>query len=161
MSCAVSGVSASMDISTSKTLCAKPEADVSGPPEFFWDQIWRARLEPPSGGLIVPEFLEAIAAELGVTDGVLDVLVPEVVLDRPGVLTIVGQFEAGGMPQHVGMHGEVEAGHRPGPGHDLPERGVRQQTLPLGHEDIGRLRVLPRQLPQRADLRAAKRMGAG
>jgi hypothetical protein len=43
-------------------------------------------------GLIVPEFLESIATEVGIADGVLDVLVPEVVLDRPGVLTVVGQL---------------------------------------------------------------------
>src|SRR5262245_40131540 len=76
--------------------------------------IWR---------LVVQEVLEPIAAELGVANGVLDVLVPEVVLDCPGVLAIIGQLEAGGMPQHVGMHGEVEAGFRPDTGHDLPECG--------------------------------------
>jgi hypothetical protein len=75
---------------------------------------------------------------------VLDVLVPEVVLDRSGVLAVVGQLEAGGMPQHVGMDGEIEAGHLPGTGHDLPERGVRQGALPFGDEDVGRLRVPPR-----------------
>ena len=38
---------------------------------------------------------------------------PGLVLDCPGVLTVVGQLEAGGMPEHVGMHGEVGAGHLP------------------------------------------------
>lgn len=112
-------------------------------------------------GLIVPEFLESIATEVGIADGVLDVLVPEVVLDRTGVLTVVGQLEAGGMPEHVGMDREVETGHFPGTGHDLPKTGVRQRPLPLRDEDVGRFRILPGQLPQSADLRAAKRMGAG
>src|SRR5512135_2282273 len=109
--------------------------------------IWR---------LIVPELLEPIAAELGVADGVLDILVPEVVLNRPGVLAVVGQLETGGMPQHVGMDGQVEAGRLPGTGHDLPERGVRQGAFPLGDEDIGRLRILSRKPPKRANLRAVK-----
>ena len=40
---------------------------------------------------ILPEVLEAIGGQLGVTDRVLDVLVPEPSLQRPRVVAGVGQ----------------------------------------------------------------------
>jgi hypothetical protein len=41
---------------------------------------------------------------------VLDILVPEVVLQRSGIVAIVGEFEAAGMPQHVRMDGKRQFG---------------------------------------------------
>jgi hypothetical protein len=41
--------------------------------------------------------------ELGISDGVLDVLMPEVVL-RAGVLAVIGQFETAGMAEHMRVH---------------------------------------------------------
>ena len=61
------------------------------------------------GDLILPEAFEAIRRESRVTDGRVDGLVPEVVLDCPGVLAIVCQLVAAGMPQHVAVNEEGEA----------------------------------------------------
>src|SRR5262245_19277063 len=52
--------------------------------------------------LILPEAFEAIRSPSRVTDGRVDRLVPKVVLDCPGVLAVVCELVAAGMPQHVG-----------------------------------------------------------
>ena len=49
----------------------------------------------------LPEPLESIRGKLGVADRVLDILVPEVVLQRARVLAVVGKFVAAGVTQHV------------------------------------------------------------
>ena len=40
---------------------------------------------------VPPKVLEAVGRHFGVPDGVLNVLVPEVVLQRPRVMAIVGE----------------------------------------------------------------------
>ena len=49
-----------------------------------------------------PKVLEPVGRHVGVLDRVLDVPVPEVVLQRPRVVAIVGEPEAAGMAKHVG-----------------------------------------------------------
>ena len=63
-------------------------------------QRWVAdlvRLLGASTTLIPPKVLEAIRRHFGVSDGVLDVLVAEVVLQGPRVVAIIGQLEPAGM----------------------------------------------------------------
>src|SRR5262249_28786437 len=44
-----------------------------------------------------PKVLEPVGRHFGVSDRVLDVLVPEVVLQRPRVVAIVGELETAGV----------------------------------------------------------------
>lgn len=44
---------------------------------------------------VLPEVVEAIGSKLSIEGGVLDILMSEVVLNRAGVLAVVGEFEAG------------------------------------------------------------------
>src|SRR4051794_40998969 len=55
---------------------------------------------------VLPEILEPLRGQLGVAHGVLDVLVPQPLLQGAGVPAVVGQLEAAGVPQHVRVHGE-------------------------------------------------------
>jgi hypothetical protein len=50
---------------------------------------------------LIPEVLEPIGCHVGVPNGVLDVLVPEVVLQGARVVAIVGKLEPAGMAKHV------------------------------------------------------------
>jgi hypothetical protein len=59
---------------------------------------------------LAPEISKPVGGHVGVFNRVLDVLVPEVVLQRSGVVTIVGELEAAGMAQHVRMHGKGRLG---------------------------------------------------
>src|SRR3974390_2304986 len=59
--------------------------------------------------LVFPEAFEAIRRESRVTDGRVDRLVPKVVLDCPGVLAIVCELVAAGMPQHVAVNEKGKA----------------------------------------------------
>src|SRR5262245_136684 len=59
-----------------------------------------------------PEVLKPVRRQLGVAHRVLDVLVPEPCLQRPGVVAGVGQRVAAAMPQHVRM--EWRAGEHGG-----------------------------------------------
>ena len=54
----------------------------------------------------------------------LNVLVPEVGLQRSRIDAVIGQFEAAGVPQHMGMNRETEAGELTGTLDQLGEADV-------------------------------------
>jgi hypothetical protein len=57
-----------------------------------------------------PKILEPIGRHFGVPDGVLDVLVPEVMLQGARVVAVVRQLETTGMTEHVGVDWERHLG---------------------------------------------------
>ena len=63
---------------------------------------------PPSS--VPPKVLEAVGRHFGVSDGVLDVLVPEVVLQGARVVAIVSELEPAGMAEHVRVDREWHLG---------------------------------------------------
>src|SRR5262249_15957184 len=75
--------------------------------------IWRVVLFERTGGSSVrredpappssvpPKILEAVGRHVGVPDRVLNVLVPEVVLQGPRVVAVVGQLEPTGMAKRT------------------------------------------------------------
>jgi hypothetical protein len=64
----------------------------------------------PKTRSIAPEILETRRRQLRVPAGVLDVLVAEIGLQRAGIDAVVSELVAAGVPQHVGMDDDVEAG---------------------------------------------------
>lgn len=52
---------------------------------------------------ILPKVSKAVWRHLGVANRVLDVLVPEISLQRPGIVALASQQIAAGMPKHVRM----------------------------------------------------------
>ena len=60
--------------------------------------------------LVPPKVLESVGRHFGVPDRVLNVLVPEVVLEGPRVVAIIGQLEPAGMAKHVGVDREWHLG---------------------------------------------------
>jgi hypothetical protein len=73
---------------------------------------------------------------------VLNVLVPEVVLQCPRVMTIVGKLEAAGMAQHVGMHGKGHLGGLAQPCNEMVEAERADGPATLGNEDVSLAGVL-------------------
>ena len=65
--------------------------------------VWRCAQPGTGANLISPEVAEPVGRKLGVTDGVLDVLVAEIVLQGSGIVPVVGKLIAARMPQHVRM----------------------------------------------------------
>ena len=57
-----------------------------------------------------PQLLKPCGVSRGVAHGVLNVPVPQIVLNEPGVRALVGEGKAAGMAQHVGMHGDGQLG---------------------------------------------------
>jgi hypothetical protein len=70
---------------------------------------------------VLPEILEPIWSHFGVSHGVHDILVAHVVLERSGVMPIVGELVAGRMPQHVRVDRERELCRFSGPGDRFQE----------------------------------------
>jgi len=66
---------------------------------------------PPSS--VPPKVLESVGRHVGVPDGVLNVLVPKVMLQGPRVVTIIGQLEPARMAKHVRVDGEWQLGGLP------------------------------------------------
>src|SRR5215813_4980398 len=86
---------------------------------------------PPS---VLPEVPEARWRKLSVANRVLDVLVPEVVLERARVVAVIGEFEPAGMAQHVRMHVEGHLRGLPEPGNHPAEADRAHGRSPLAHE---------------------------
>jgi hypothetical protein len=80
----------------------------------------QGKLKSTNQRLIAPvsvllEVLEAVRAQLGVTNCVLDIFVAEVELDRARVLAGIHQVKAGRVPEHVCVQGNsIPAGQRAG-----------------------------------------------
>ena len=73
--------------------------------------------------LIPPKILETPRRQLGISHGVLDVLVTEVGLKRPRVVALRRQCETAGVPQHVWMRLETELSFYARPFHHPSETG--------------------------------------
>src|SRR5664279_6441171 len=97
---------------------------------------------------VAPEILEPVRRQIRVACGVLNIAMPEVLLDRSRVLPVVGELVAGRMTQHVRMNRKREARLPSGAGYDLAHRMRRQRSLALTHEHIGRARLFPLQAAQ-------------
>jgi len=82
-------------------------------------------------------------------------------LNRPGVVSVIGQLVPAGMAQHVRMNWKADVGVPARPGNHLPNIGIRQRPLALGHEHVGRFRVVTLQASQCPNLRPTEGMGAG
>lgn len=89
---------------------------------------------------VLPEPTEAVGGELSVAHCVLDVAVPEVVLNCARVSPVVGEFEASRVPEHVRMDRKLETGFFTCGHHDLPKRGVGDGPFTLGVENEPALR---------------------
>jgi hypothetical protein len=58
-----------------------------------------------SGSALPPQLLKPCGVGGGVAHGVLNLAVPEIVLNQASVLTLIGKSKVAGMSQHVGMNG--------------------------------------------------------
>jgi len=56
--------------------------------------------------IITAKVLEPIDGQLGIADGVLDVLMTEIMLERASIVAIVGELVAAGVPEHVRVDAE-------------------------------------------------------
>ena len=72
----------------------------------------------------------------GVSDGVLNVLVAEIVLQGSGIVPVVGKFIAARMPQHVRMQGERHVGGLAEPLDEMVEADRAHWSTALGEEDV-------------------------
>jgi len=93
--------------------------------------------------LIPPKVLEPVGRHVGVPDGVLNVLVPEVVLQGPGVMAIVRELEPAGVAKHVRVDRKWHLGGFP-EALDKPVKtdGADWPTA-LGNEYVSLSRVIP------------------
>ena len=87
--------------------------------------------------LIPPKVLEPVGRQFGVPDGVLDVLVPKVVLQGPRVVTIVGELEPAGVAKHVRVDREWHVSGFPEPLDEPVETDGTDWPAALGNEYVG------------------------
>jgi len=105
--------------------------------------------------LVGPEIPKSIRRQRRVPGRRLQVPMPEVMRQRPGVLAIVRQLVAGRMPQHVWMHSESESRRAAG-ALDHPQEPSRcYWRSGFGHEHI---RARPLQRSQGSKLRPMQGM---
>src|SRR5438105_106545 len=91
-----------------------------------------------AGPSVLPEALEPLWRHLRIADRVLNIPMPEVVLDGSRVVALVRQLEAARVPQHVRMDRESELRRVACSPHDLAERRVRERSTAFRREDIRR-----------------------
>ena len=93
--------------------------------------------------LILPKSRKPFGMQLGITHGVLHVLVAQIMLNRARVVGIVGELKARRMPEHMRMYEEGKACGLPRPGQELAEVGIGHGTFPLRHKHIRALWRVP------------------
>ena len=84
---------------------------------------------------------------------------PEIGLQRAGILAVIRQLVPTGVLQHVRMRLDAKIGHQRGALNHPRKAGRGERRPPLRHEDEGRLRRVALQLAERAQLVAPDRMG--
>ena len=72
--------------------------------------------------LVFPEIAEPCGNEFRVANGVLNVLVPEILLDGSRIVTIVSKFVTGRMAEHVRMDWKLETSLLASSGNHLANR---------------------------------------
>ena len=85
-------------------------------------------------------------ANPSVADGVLDVLVAEIVLQGSGIVPVVGKFIAARMPQHVRMQWERHPGGLAEPLDEMVEADGAHWSAALRDEDVSLGRPLAAEL---------------
>jgi len=104
-----------------------------------------------------PEILEPVGRHFRISRGVHDALVTEIMLKRPGIVSIVGELVAAGVPEHVRMDAEWHLGSLTEP---LDEPVEADRPAALGNEHVGICGVLPPELPRGSHLIATDWMNA-
>src|SRR5215468_4397949 len=99
-------------------------------------------MDPAAPSSVPPKILESVGCHFGVSDGVLNVLVPEVVLQGPRVVAIVSQLEPTGMAKHVRVDRKWHLGGLPEALDEPMESNGADWPAALGHEYVGVSRVI-------------------
>src|SRR5262245_63925788 len=84
-----------------------------------------------------PKLFEPVGRHIGVPDRMLDVLVPQVVLQRPRVVAIVGELEPTGMAKHVRVDRKWHLGSFPEALDESVETDGTDWPAALGNEHVG------------------------
>src|SRR5499433_219140 len=108
-----------------------------------------------------PKVLESVGCHVGVPNGVLDVLVPEVVLQGARVVAVVGELEPAGMAKHVRVDREWHLGGLADALDEPVETDGAHWPPAFGNEYVGVFGVVAAQLTQCSHLVTADRMHAG
>src|SRR6516164_5429694 len=88
------------------------------------------------GKLILPEVFEPVRGQGRVANRGHNRSVAEIGLDGARVVAVVGELEAAGVPQHVGMHEEREFRSHARPGNHALISGYGQWRATLRNEDV-------------------------
>src|SRR5262252_1405768 len=99
-------------------------------------------MDPAPSSSVPPKVLEPVWRHIGVPDCVLNVLVPEVVLQGPRVVAIVGELESAGMAKHVRVDREWHLGGLADALDEAVETDGTDWPAALRNEYVGVLRVL-------------------
>src|SRR5262249_23121327 len=103
--------------------------------------IFRCGAMDPASS-VPPKILESVGRHFGVSDGVLNVLVPEVMLQGPRVVAVVGQLESTGMAKHVRVDRERHLGSLTEALDKTVETDGADCPAALGNEYVGICRVI-------------------
>src|SRR5262245_13388583 len=88
--------------------------------------------------LILPPALEPGRCQFGISDCVLDILVPEIGLQRPGIPPRVRLVETASVSQHVRVRLDLEPRSLASSANELLEVGYGHRRAALGYEQEGR-----------------------
>src|SRR5215467_11682044 len=99
-------------------------------------------MDPARPSSVPPKVLESVGRHVGVSNGVLDVLVPEVVLQGARVVAVVGELKPAGMAKHVRVDGEWHLGGLPEALDEPVETDGTDGPAALGNEYVGVSRVI-------------------
>lgn len=86
-------------------------------------------------GPLFPKLLKPRRVGCRISDGVLNIPVPKIILDQPRVRSLVRQSEPACVPKHMGMSGQGKVCHLPIAPDRHPCRLAAQRPAPLTHKE--------------------------
>src|SRR5690349_13740322 len=110
--------------------------------------------------LVLPKVFEPIRRQFRVADSVRNVFVAEVMLNRPGVLAVIGKLVTRSVTEHVWMHWEPNPCRHSGPGDDLSNTGRCKRPFPFPSENVRGVRIISLQATKGSQLWSPDWMGA-
>jgi hypothetical protein len=92
---------------------------------------------------VLPEILESIRSHLGVSNRVHDIFVANIVLERSGVVPVVSELVARGVPEHVRVNRKGQLCGLSSPRECFQESCGRGGTTAFRDENVSGFHILP------------------
>src|SRR5262249_19024194 len=107
---------------------------------------------------VIPEITKPLGSQFRVAHRVLNMAMPEILLDGAGIDAFVREVKATGMAEHMWMDRKGELSVKASAQNNMADGAIAEWAAPFGEKDIGKLQRGGVQLAEGAQFGAVQRM---